>query len=271
MEIEISATDKHFVNLRELWSYRELFVFLTWRDILIRYKQTVIGVAWVIIQPLTMMVIFSVIFGKLAKLPSNGIPYPIITYTALLPWQFFSNSLTQASSSVINSSGMVSKIYFPRLIIPASSVLGSMLDFLISFGILIGMMIWYQVSVTLTVVWLPLFFVMAALLTLGTGMWFSALNVAYRDIKFVVPFLVHIGTYISPVGFLSSIVPEKYQLLYSLNPMVGVIDGFRWCLLGGVITPNWNALWLSALIVMVIFVIGLLYFRKMEQTFADII
>ena len=259
------------IDFAELWRYRELFWFLALRDILVRYKQTVIGIAWAVIQPVLIMIVFTVIFGKVAKLPSNGIPYPILTFVALLPWQFFSDTLTQSSQSVVGNAGMISKIYFPRLIIPTCTVISGMVNFAISFVILIGLMFWYHVVPNANVFLLPMFFILGAATALGAGLWFSALNVKYRDVKYVVPFIVRMGLYISPVGFLSSVVPEKYQLLYSLNPMVGVIDGFRWCLLGGKVVPYWPGFWLSVFIVVVILVTGAYYFRRMERTFADVI
>ena len=280
METTKPATYEHIIrpkkglapiDFAELWRYRELFWFLALRDILVRYKQTVIGIAWAGIQPVLIMIVFTVIFGKLAKLPSDGIPYPILTFVALLPWQFFSDAVTQTSNSVISKAGMVSKIYFPRLIMPASAVISGMVNFAISFAILIGLMFWYHIVPTVGVLVLPLFFLLAAATALGAGLWLSALNVEYRDVKYVVPFFVRMGLYISPVGFLSSVVPEKYQLLYSLNPMVGVIDGFRWCLLGGKVVPYWPGVWLSVSILTVLLVTSAYYFKQMEKTFADVI
>jgi len=279
MAIQASTTERVIkpkkglvpIDFAELWRYRELFWFLALRDILVRYKQTVIGIAWAVIQPVLIMLVFTVIFGKLAKLPSGGIPYPVLTFVALLPWQFFSDALSQTSNSVISNAGMVSKIYFPRLIMPVSAVISGMVNFAISFIILIGLMLWYHIVPTVTVFLLPLFFLLAAATALGAGLWLSALNVEYRDVKYVVPFFVRMGLYVSPVGFLSSVVPEKYQLLYSLNPMVGVIDGFRWCLLGGKVMPYWPGCWLSVFIAVVLLVTGAYYFRRMERAFADVI
>lgn len=259
------------IDFAELWRYRELFWFLALRDILVRYKQTVIGIVWAVIQPVLIMIVFTVIFGKVAKLPSNGIPYPILTFVALLPWQFFSDTLTQTSQSVVGNAGMISKIYFPRLIIPTSTVISGMVNFAISFVILIGLMFWYHIVPTANVFLLPMFFLLVAATALGAGLWLSALNVKYRDVKYVVPFIVRMGLYISPVGFLSSVVPEKYQLLYSLNPMVGVIDGFRWCLLGGKVVPYWPGFWLSVFMVIILLVTGAYYFRRTERTFVDVI
>lgn len=259
------------IDFKELFRYRELFFFIAWRDIVIRYKQTAIGIAWAAIQPLMTMIVFSVIFGKLAKLPNEGIPYPILTFVGILPWQLFSTSLNNASLSVVSNSGMISKIYFPRLIIPVGSTIAAMVDFVIAFMILIGMMLWYQVIPTIHILFLPLFLLLALAAALGLGLWFAGLNVAYRDVKHMLPFILRLGIYISPVGFLSSTIPDKYQLLYSLNPLVGVIDGFRWCLLGGKITPNWHGLIMSTGIVCLILISGLYYFVKTEKTFADII
>lgn len=259
------------INFAELWRYRELFGFLTWRDILVRYKQTAIGITWAVVRPVLTMVVFTVIFGRLAKLPSGGIPYPILTFAALLPWQFFANALTESSNSVVASSSMISKIYFPRLIIPFAAVVSGMVEFLISCCILAGMMIWYKVPVTFAILWLPLFLMLAFLCALGIGLWFSALNVEYRDVRYIVPFLVQFGLYVSPVGFSSAIVPAKWRLLYSLNPMVGVIDGFRWALLGTKDTLYMPGLYLSILMVLVLFVSGIFFFKRMERTFADII
>ncbi len=260
-----------FINFKELWLYRELFLFLTWRDIIIRYKQTVIGIAWAVIRPLLTMVVFSIIFGKLAKLPSGGIPYPILTFTALLPWQFFANTLSESSNSLISNANLISKIYFPRLIMPIASVLSGVVEFLISFAILIIMMIWYKVIPNINVLWLPLFFLFASFTSLGIGLWFSALNVEYRDVRYIIPFIVQFGLFVSPVGFSSAIIPDKWRLLYSINPMVSVIDGFRWSLLGQNINLYLPGLYLSIAVSFIILITGAYYFRKMERTFADVI
>jgi len=259
------------IDFARLWEYRELFFFLAWRNILVLYKQTVIGISWAIIQPIMIMIIFTVIFGKLAKFPSDGIPYPVLTFVGVLPWQFFTTALSQSTQSLVSHGSLVSKVYFPRLIIPTSNVMSAMVDFGISFFILIGLMVWYQVVPSATVIFLPLFFLLAVATALGAGLWLSALNVKYRDVKYVVPFLLRLGLYISPVGFLSSIVPERYQLFYSINPMVGVIDGFRWCILGGKVVPNWAGLWISVAMVTTLLVSGACYFRRSEAKFADII
>lgn len=259
------------IDFAELWRYRELFGFLTWRDILVRYKQTAIGIAWAVVRPVLTMVVFTVIFGRWAKLPSGGVPYPILTFAALLPWQFFANSLTESSNSVVASSSMISKIYFPRLIIPFAAVVSGAVEFLISCVILAGLMIWYRIPVTVAILWIPLFLLLALLCALGIGLWFSALNVEYRDVRYIVPFLVQFGLYVSPVGFSSAIVPAKWRLLYSLNPMVGVIDGFRWALLGMKNTLYLPGLYLSIFMVLILFVSGVFYFKRMERSFADII
>ncbi len=267
--IEPGKTEKQYI--KDLWSYRELFYFLSWRDILVRYKQTAIGVAWAILRPLLTMVVFTIIFGKLAGLPSGNAPYAILVFAAMLPWQFFSNALSESSSSLINNANMVSKVYFPRLIIPTSAVIVSLIDFLISFAILIGLMIWYRFVPGIEILSLPLFVCMCFFVSMGTGLWFSALNVKYRDFRYVVPFVIQFGLYISPVGFSSGIVPENLRLLYSLNPMVGIIDGFRWAILGGEEQLYLPGMILSFVLTATIFISGLKYFRKTEKTFADII
>lgn len=256
---------------RDLWRYRELFYFLAWRDILVRYKQTTIGIAWSVLRPFLTMVAFTLVFSKLAKLPSDGVPYPILVYAAMLPWQFFANSLSEASNSLIDNSNLLTKVYFPRLIVPTSSVIVSLVDFCISLVILSLLMLWYGFAPDWRILALPLFFALAFLASFGCSLWLSALNVKYRDFRYVVPFIVQFGLYISPVGFSSAIVPEKWRLLYSLNPMVGVIDGFRWGLLGGRAPLFWNGMLVSALVAFVIFFFGLRYFRSMERNFADVI
>ncbi len=256
---------------RDLWKYRELFLFLAWRDILVRYKQTAIGIAWSVLRPLATMMVFTIVFGKLAKLPSNGVPYPIMVYAAMLPWQFFANSLTESSNSLIDNANLLTKVYFPRLIVPAGSVIVGLVDFFISMIILSGIMAWYQYLPDIRMFLLPLFLALAFLASFGVGLWLSALNVKYRDFRYVVPFLVQFGLYISPVGFSSSIVPEKWRMLYFLNPMVGVIDGFRWAILGNSFPVYWPGLALSAFLTLMIFISGLIYFRNMERSFADVV
>ncbi len=267
--IEAGRTEKEY--WKDLWRYRELFYFLAWRDILVRYKQTVIGIAWALIRPFLTMVVFTFVFGKLAKLPSEGAPYPILVFAGMLPWQFFSNSLSECSNSLISNANLISKVYFPRLIVPVSAVVVSFVDFMISGIILIGLMAWYDFVPGWRILTLPLFIVIAFLAATGAGLWLAALNVEYRDFRYIVPFLVQFGLYISPVGFSSSIVPEQWRLLYSLNPMVGVIDGFRWAILGGESTIYLPGLALSIALVIFLQVTGIWYFRKMERTFADVI
>jgi len=256
---------------KDLWLFRGLFFFLAWRDVLVRYKQTVIGVAWAVLRPLLTMVVFTAIFGRLAKLPSEGVPYPILVFAAMLPWQMFSSGLQESSESLLANAQMISKIYFPRIIVPTSAVAVSLVDFLFSFAILLGLMAWYGLWPTWRMATLPLFTLLALAAALGTGFWFSALSAKYRDFRYVVPFVVQFGLFASPVGFSSTIVPEKWQLLYSLNPMVGVIDGFRWALLGGDTTLSQARLALSALVVAVVFTTGFLHFRRTERVLADVI
>jgi lipopolysaccharide transport system permease protein len=256
----------------DLWRYRELFHILAWRDLAVRYKQTVIGVAWALIRPVLMMVVFTMVFGKLAKLPSVGTaPYAIMVFAAMLPWQFFSTALSESSNSLISNANLISKIYFPRLIVPAASVITSFVDFLISFSILVAMMAWFNYWPDWRILSLPLFMALAFGVAIGAGLWLCALNVEYRDFRYIVPFIVQFGLYISPVGFSSSIVPEQWRLLYSLNPMVGVIDGFRWAILKGDAALNWPGLLISIALTVFLCITGAWYFRKMERTFADVI
>lgn len=258
------------LNLREIWAYRELLWFLTWRDIKVRYRQTVLGAAWAIIQPLTAMVIFSVVFGQLANLPSDGVPYPIFTYAALLPWNFFAGGLSRATASLVASSNLLSKVYFPRVIIPLSAVIGMLVDFFFGFIVLLGLMIFYRIPLTERIVVLPFLLLLALLAAFGTGLWLSALNVRYRDVSYIIPFVIQVWLYASPVAYSSTLIPEQWQWLYGLNPMVGVIEGFRWALLG----TTWQSghfVLLSAVIVMITLVTGLFYFHRMEDTFADIV
>ncbi len=267
--IEAGKTEKNY--WKDIWRFRELFYFLAWRDILVRYKQTVIGIAWSVLRPFLTMIVFTLVFGKLAKLPSEGVPYPIMVYAAMLPWQFFSNSLSEASNSLIDNANMLTKIYFPRLVVPASSVIVSLVDFFISFCILAFLMVWYGFVPGLRILTLPLFLLLAFAASFGFSMWLAALNVRYRDFRYVIPFIVQFGLYVSPVGFTSSIVPEKWRLLYSLNPMVGVIDGFRWAILGGNAHIYWPGFLLSATLTIIILIAGFRYFRKTERVLADII
>ncbi|NJD56908.1 MAG: ABC transporter permease, partial [Nitrospirae bacterium] len=218
---------------RDLWHYRELFYFLAWRDILVRYKQTVIGIAWSVVRPLLTMAVFTIVFGRIAKLPSDGVPYPIMVYAAMLPWQLFANSLSDSSNSLVSNTSLITKVYFPKIVMPASSVLTSLIDFAISSCILVLLMVWYKFVPDWRIVAIPIFLCLALVTSFGFGLWLSALNVKYRDFKYIVPFIVQLGLYISPVGFSSSIIPAQWKFMYSLNPMVGVIDGFRWAILGG--------------------------------------
>ena len=256
---------------KDLWRYRELFYFLAWRDILVRYKQTAIGIAWALIRPFLTMIVFTVVFGTVAKLPSEGVPYPILVFAALLPWHFFANSLSECSTSLIANSNLISKVYFPRLIVPTSAVVVSFVDFMISGIILLGLMAWYNFVPSWRMLTLPVFILVAFAAALGAGLWLAALNVQYRDFRFIVPFIVQFGLYISPVGFSSSVIPEKWRLLYSLNPMVGVIDGFRWAILGGGAQLDLPGFILSLGLVSLLLISGIWYFRKMERTFADVI
>jgi lipopolysaccharide transport system permease protein len=266
---EATRTERYY--WRDLWRYRELFFFLAWRDILVRYKQTVIGILWAVIKPLLAIIVLTVLFGKLAKLPSGGVPYPILVCAAVLPWQFFASAFAEAGNSLIGNANLVSKIYFPRLIIPASAVVVTFVDFLISAVILAGLMVWYGFLPDWRIFLLPLFIVMAVGAALGVGLWIAALNVKYRDFRYIIPVVVQFGLYISPVGFSSSVVPEKWRLLYAVNPMVGVIDGFRWALLGGQETPYWSGLVLSMLLVGFLLITGISFFRRTERSFADVI
>ena len=267
--IEAGRTERHY--WRDLWRYRELFLFMAWRDILVRYKQTAIGFLWAILRPFLTMLVFTLVFSKLAKLPSDGVPYPILVFAALLPWQFFSNAFTEAGNSLISNANMISKVYFPRLVIPTSAVIVSFVDFLISGLILIGLMFWYGFAPDWRMLTLPLFIFVAFAAAMGAGLWIASLNVKYRDFRYIIPFVVQFGLYVSPVGFSSTIVPEKWRLLYSLNPMVGVIDGFRWAILGGNTQLYWPGFLLSLSLVIVIFISGIFYFRKTERGFADLI
>jgi homopolymeric O-antigen transport system permease protein len=257
------------LELRALWRYRELLYFLTWRDVKVRYKQTLLGAAWAILQPLLTMLVFSIIFGQLARLPSEGVPYPIFTYTALLPWQLFAFALANSSNSLVGSQNLVSKVYFPRLVIPIAAVLPGVVDFAISFVVLMGMMVFYHVPVTARILALPLLLLLALASALAVGIWLSALNVEYRDVRYVVPFLTLFWQYATPVAYSSTLIPAKWRLLYGLNPMTGVVEGFRWALLGkGEIG---GLIWISAGIVLLLLVGGIAYFRRMEASFADVI
>jgi lipopolysaccharide transport system permease protein len=256
---------------RDLWRYRELLYFLAWRDLLVRYKQTVVGVAWSLIRPLLTMVVFTLVFGKLAKLPSGGVPYPLLVMTGMLPWQFFATAISESGNSLISNTGLVTKVYFPRMVIPASTVITSMADFVISCGFLALLFVWYHFTPGVQVFALPLFVILSFAVACGVGLWIAALMAQYRDFRFIVPFVVQFGLYISPVGFSTSVVPEKWRLLYSLNPMAGIIDGFRWCLLEGQTQLWWPSLVASAALTSFLCLSGIWYFRKTERILADVI
>ena len=258
------------IGLRELWEYRELLYFLTWRDIKVRYKQTVLGAAWAVIQPFFMMIVFSLFFGRLAKVPSDGIPYPIFTFCALLPWQLFANALIESSNSLVGNQNLITKVYFPRLVVPISAVLGGLVDFCIAFVILLGMMAYYHIVPSWAIVTLPAFILLAIMTALGVGLWLSALNVQYRDVRYTINFMVQFWLFATPVAYPSSIVPVRWRALYGLNPMAGVVEGFRWALLGKTNPPG-AMLWVSVAVVVLLLVGGLFYFRRMEQQFADIV
>jgi lipopolysaccharide transport system permease protein len=259
------------LNLRDLWVYRELVFFMIWRELKVRYKQTLLGALWAVIQPVMTMVVFNFLFGKVAKVPTDGIPYPIFAYSALLPWGLFTAALNQGSRSLTSNHNMISKIYFPRLILPISSVLSGLVDFGISFVILIGLMIYYKITPTWDALWaLPLFIILAILTALGVALWLSAINVKYRDVNYALPFLTQFWMFITPVAYSASVISDKWQLVYSVNPMAGVVNGFRWALLGSGAGPD-AALWVSVGISILVLVTGLFYFRGMERTFADTI
>lgn len=259
------------LNLKELWIYRELIYFMTWKDLKVRYKQTLLGASWAILQPFLTMVVFSIFFGELAKVPSDGVPYPIFSFTALLPWTLFSKALSDASRSLVQSSHMITKVYFPRLILPLASILAGVVDFALALIVLLGMMIYYKMVPTPAVWYLPLFLLLALITALGVGLWLSALNVMYRDIGYILPFLTQFWLFMTPIAYPASMVPEKWRLLYALNPMTGVVEGFRWALLGTQQANSSLMLAVSAGISVVILVSGLFYFRRMERLFADMV
>ena len=257
---------------RDLWRYRELFQVLAWRDLSVRYKQTAIGVLWALIRPLLTMVVFTIVFGRIAQLPSDGsTPYALMVFAGMLPWTFFSTGLAEASNSLVNSANLISKVYFPRLIVPIATVVVAFVDFLITFAILIGLFVWYRFLPSWHMIYLPLFIILAFLASIGPALWITALNVQYRDFRYVIPFVVQFGLYVSPVGFSSSVISEHWRLLYSLNPMVGVIDGFRWCILGGQSQLYLPGLVLSTAVTIFFLWFGIRKFRKLEKSFADLI
>ena len=257
---------------RDLWRYRELFYVLAWRDVAVRYKQTVIGAAWALIRPILTMVVFTIIFGRIAKLPSDGVaPYPLMVFAGMLPWSLFATGITDASNSLIANANLISKVYFPRLIVPIATIVVAFVDFLISFAILVAMMSWYHYTPGWRMGFLPIFVVFACLASIGPALWITALNVKYRDFRHVIPFIVQFGLYVSPVGFSSQIIPEQWRLLYSLNPMVGVIDGFRWCILGGQSEFYLPGILVSVSVAVLFLWFGFRRFRKTEKNFADLI
>ncbi|MBS1490463.1 MAG: ABC transporter permease [Bacteroidetes bacterium] len=264
--IEAGRSEKNYWH--DLWRFRELFYILSWRDVKVRYKQTVLGAAWAVIRPLLTTLIFTFVFSRVAKLSAPGqAPYAIMVFAGMLPWQFFASALAEASNSLVTNANLVSKVYFPRLIIPASSIVTSLVDFAISFLLLLGMMAFYQTLPDIKIVLLPFFVVLALLAALGVSLYITALNVKYRDVRYVIPFVVQLGLYITPVGFSSSVVPEKWRLWYALNPMVSIVDGFRWCILNE--PMNWSAFAISAAVILFFLVVGIGYFRKTERGFAD--
>ena len=258
------------LKLGELWAYRELLYFLIWRDIKVRYKQTALGAAWAIIQPFSTMVVFSLFFGKLAKMPSDGIPYPIFSYAALVPWTFFAAGLTQSSNSLVGSSNLITKVYFPRLVIPLATVLSGVVDFVLALAVLVGMMLYYHIVPNLNMLWLPLFLLLALVTSLGVGLWLSSLNVKYRDVRYLVPFITQFWLFATPIAYPSSLLHQPWRTVYGLNPMVGVVEGFRWALLGTKSSPGPMVL-VSALVALFILISGAFYFRRMEKTFANIV
>jgi lipopolysaccharide transport system permease protein len=257
-------------KFRELWDYRELLFFFVWRDIKVRYKQTILGAAWAIIQPFFTMVVFSVFFGRLAKVPSDGLPYPIFSYAALVPWTFFATALTQASDSLVVSANMVKKIYFPRLTLPIATVLAGVVDFALAFAVLMGMVFFYGLTPTINILWLPLFLLLALVTSLGVSLWLSAMNVQFRDVHYTVPFLTQAWLFATPIAYPSSLLSEPWRTLYGLNPMAGVVEGFRWALLGSNTAPGPMTI-VSAVVALALFVGGAFYFRRMEQNFADVL
>jgi lipopolysaccharide transport system permease protein len=267
--IEAGRTERHY--WRDLWRYRELFYFLAWRDLLVRYKQTVVGVAWSVIRPGLTMVVLTIVFGYFGRMPDGGVPYPVLVFCGMLPWQFFSTAFLESGNSLVTNSSLISKVYFPRLVVPVSSVITTFVDFLIGAACLVGLLFWYRFVPSGHLVFLPAFVVLTLAAALAVGLWTAALMVRYRDFRFIVPFVVQLGLYISPVGFLSTVVPAKWRLVYSLNPMVGIIDGFRWSILGGEHQLYWPGLSLCIVGVVLLLASGVWYFRRTERTFADII
>jgi len=257
------------IKLHELWEYRELLYFLAWRDIKVRYKQTVLGATWAIIQPFFTMIVFSLFFGRLAKIPSDGIPYPLFSYAALVPWTFFANGISQSSNSLVGGANLIKKVYFPRLVMPISGVISGVIDFVLAFIVLLGMMLYYNVFPSLNIIWLPLLFLLSFITSLGVGFWFSAMNVQFRDVRYAVPFLTQFWLFATPIAYPSSLLSEPWRTLYGINPMVGVVEGFRWALLSTDTAPG-PIIVVSTLVALVIMISGAYYFRRMEKTFADV-
>jgi lipopolysaccharide transport system permease protein len=258
------------IELSELWTYRELLYFLIWRDVKVRYKQTVIGIGWAILQPLLTMVVFTMIFGNFAKIPSDGLPYPVFAFTALLPWNLFAGALNRCTLSLVGSANLITKVYFPRLIVPVSAIISGIIDFAIAFVFLLGIMLWFHIALTWDAIALPIFLLLTLITALAVGLWLSALNVRYRDVGQAIPFLIQIWMFLSPVAYPASLVPEKWRLLYSLNPMAGVIEGFRWALLGKE-SPDFKVIAVSTAVVVALLFSGLVYFKRIERTFADVV
>lgn len=269
IDIQAGSGERHYVE--DLWRFRELFLFLAWRDILVRYKQTVMGILWALLQPALTMLVFTVVFGMLAKMPSGDAPYALLVYCGLLPWQFFSRAVTEGSASLLSNASLVSKTYFPRLIMPAAAVCTALVDFVISMGLLGVLLAWWQHMPGWRILLAPLFFAIAFLPAIGAGVWLSALNAKYRDFRYIVPFLVQLGLYASPVGYQSSVIPEQWRLVYALNPMTSAIDGFRWSILGGDQVLHLPGVLVSALVAIGVFIAGITYFRMTERKFADVI
>ncbi len=270
LTIEAGRADRQY--WQDIWRYRELFAVLAWRDVAVRYKQTIIGAAWAVLQPFATLVVFTILFGYLAKMPTEGsAPYPLLVFAGLLPWQLFSSSASSISNSLVGNANLISKVYFPRLIVPASAMVVCLIDFAVSFCLLVGLLVWFGYWPGWQVLLLPVFIVMAVLASLGPGLFITALNVKYRDFRIVIPFIIQMGLYVSPVGFSSSVVPEQWRLLYSLNPMVGVIDGFRWAILGGNVNLYWPGFILSWCVIVFFLWLGIRKFRQMERSFADLI
>ena len=267
--IEAGRTERHY--WADLWRFRELFYFLAWRDLLVRYKQASLGIAWAVLRPFLTMVVFTLVFGKLAKLPSENVPYPILVFAALLPWQLFATAFAESGNSLVGNASLISKVYFPRLVIPASAVLVSLADFGIALVILAALMAWHGFAPGWQILALPLFTLLAVAAAVSAGIWTAALNVKYRDVRFIIPFVVQMGLYISPVGFSSSIVPGDWRLLYAVNPMVGIIDGFRWAISGGIAPLYAPSVLMSIVIIGLVLIAGVRYFRRTEKTFADVI